>query len=260
MKFIPFVTSFFLLLLMNCEYKDINKLPDCSSFHLTIKVSSKTDALCGQSDASISVSASGGTGNYTFTINDRAPQLDSVFQNLEAGSYVISVKDNSCSASVTEEILNQNGFNMTLTSTNTDCNSANGSISATAIGGEDPITFSLNARGFTSSSTFENLQQGTYTLVAIDATGCKVSKSIRVASRASFANDILPIISTNCAISGCHNGSSGLTNFSVQKNIQASASAIKAQTSSRSMPIGKTLTQDQINLIACWANDGALDN
>lgn len=259
MKFIPFVMIVFLFVLMNCEYSNLEKLPDCSSSHLGIKVISKTDALCGQSNANIHVVASGGTGNYTFSINDQAPQLDSVFQNLEAGSYVISVKDKSCSASVTEEIVNQNGFNMTLTATNADCNSANGSINVIPMGGEDPITFSLNAKNFTSSTTFDHLQQGAYTLVAMDATGCRVSKSVQVTSRASFANDISPIISTNCAISGCHKGG-GLTDFSIVKNIQTSATAIKAQTSSRSMPIGKTLTDDQINVIACWVNDGARDN
>ena len=259
MKFITFVLIAFLFALTNCEYNNVEKSPNCSLSHLGIKVSSKTDALCGQSSASISVAAFGGSGNYTFSIDDKAPQKDSVFQNLSAGSYVISVKDNSCTASITEEIVNQNGFNMTLTATNADCNSANGSINVIPIGGEDPITFSLNAKGFSSSSTFDNLQQGSYTLVAMDATGCKVSKSIKVTSRASFTNDISPIISTNCALSGCHKGG-GLTDFSVVKNIQSNASAIKAQTSSRSMPIGKSLTDDQINVIACWVNDGAPNN
>jgi uncharacterized membrane protein len=97
-------------------------------------------------------------------------------------------------------------------------------------------------------------------MVAMDAAGCRVTKSIHVASKTSFSNDISPIISTNCAISGCHKGTSGLPDFSTLKNIQASASAIKTQTVSRSMPIGKTLTDDEISVIACWVNDGAPNN
>jgi hypothetical protein len=246
--------------LINCEYKDLEKSTDCSSLHLGIKVSSKTDALCGQSNASISVVASGGTGNYTFSINNGTPQQDSLFRNLQAGSYVISVKDNSCTESVSEEILNQNGFNINLTPSNADCSTANGSIHVTPVGGEVPITFSLNEGSFISSPIFDHLQQGTYTLVAMDATGCRVSKSVMVTSKAGFSNDISPIISTNCALSGCHKNGTGLPDFSVLKNIQASASAIKAQTASRSMPIGRTLTVDEINVIACWVNDGAPDN
>jgi hypothetical protein len=249
----------FLFSLMNCEYNDITKPLDCGSLHLGIKIISKTDALCGQSNASISVAATGGTGNYTFSINNEAPQQDSVFQNLAAGSYVLSVKDHSCSVSVTEEIVNQNGLNITVMATNSDCSSANGSISATALGGVAPITFSLNEGSFTSTAIFDHLPQGAYSLVAKDATGCSTSKSIQVISKASFANDIFPIISTNCAVSGCHKGT-GLPDFSILKNIQDYAAAIKTQTGSRNMPIGKTLTQDQINVIACWVNDGALNN
>jgi len=259
MKFIPIVMIAFLFVLMNCEYNDLKKPLDCSSLHLGIKIISKTDALCGQSNASIRVVATGGTGNYTFYINNGAPQQDSVFQNLSAGSYVLSVKDNSCAASVTGEIVNENGLNISVLATNAGCSSANGSISVTPSGGVAPITFSLNAGSFTSSPTFDHLPQGAYSLVAMDATGCTTSKQIQVVSKASFANDIFPIISTNCAVSGCHKGT-GLPDFSTLKNIQADAQAIKSQTISRSMPIGKTLNQDQINLIACWVNDGALDN
>jgi SprB repeat len=259
MKFIPFVMIAFMFALTNCEYNDLKKPLDCGSLHLMIKVTSKTDALCGQSNASIRVVATGGTGNYTFSINNGTPQQDSVFQNLEAGSYVLSVKDNSCASSVAEEIVNQNGLNITVSATNADCNSANGSISVTPSGGEAPITFSLNAGSFTSSANFDHLPQGAYSLVAKDASGCSISKSIQIASKASFANDISLIISTNCAVSGCHKGT-GLPDFSTLKNIQANATAIESQTGSRNMPIGKTLTQDQINVIACWVNDGAIDN
>jgi hypothetical protein len=259
MKFIPFVMIAFLLTLMNCEYNDLRKPIDCSSLHLEIKVVSKTETLCGQSTASIRVAATGGTGNYTFSINDGVSQQDSIFQNLPAGSYVLSVKDNSCSTSVTEEIVNQNGLNITAIATRSNCSSADGSISVTPTGGVAPITFSLNAGSFISSSNFDHLPQGGYTLVAKDATGCTTSKMIKLTSTASFANDISPIISTNCAVSGCHKGT-GLPDFSTLKNIQASAAAIKAQTANRSMPIGRSLTQDQINVIACWVNDGALDN
>jgi len=259
MKFIPFVMIAMLFSLVNCEYNNLGKALDCSSLNLGIRVISKTGALCGQSNASIRVVATGGTGNYTFSINNGTPQQDSVFQNLAAGSYVLSVEDNSCSASVTEEIVNQNGLNITVTASNADCSSSNGSISVMPSGGEAPITFSLDAKSFTSSVIFDHLPQGAYTLVAMDATGCRTSKMIRLASNASFANDVFPIISTNCAVSGCHKDT-GLPDVSTLKNIQANASAIKAQTASRNMPIGKTLTQDQINVIACWVNDGALDN
>ncbi|GHN02165.1 hypothetical protein WSM22_36540 [Cytophagales bacterium WSM2-2] len=258
MKAIPSVMLALLFTLMNCKYDDIGKL-NCSALNLQIKIIAKTDADCGQSNASIHVSATGGTGNYTFTINDGAPQNDSTFLNLRAGSYVIKVKDNSCVAIVSEEIENKNGFNVSLAITQADCSSANGSIVVTPSGGVAPVTFSLNQGDFTSATTFNNLTPGAHTLIARDGTGCETTKQVQLTSKVSFANDVSQIISTNCAVAGCHVGPQ-LPDFRAFKTVQGFASAIKSETASRSMPIGKTLTQQEIDLIACWVNDAAPDN
>ena len=75
----------------------------------------------------------------------------------------------------------------------------------------------------------------------------------------SFETDIAPIIENNCAISGCHGGniSPDLRNFST---IQARANRIKIRTQNRTMPRGRSLTQMEIDQIACWVDGGALDN
>jgi hypothetical protein len=68
-------------------------------------------------------------------------------------------------------------------------------------------------------------------------------------------------MANSCAISGCHDGSvSSLPNFSNLSVIQANASMIKSRTQSGNMPKTGSLTQNQIDLIACWVDDGALDN
>jgi len=260
MKLVPILLLALLFTLVNCEYDDLGKPVDCGSYHLTLKVVAESDANCGQSNGQIRVSATGGSGNYIFSINNGTPQKDSVFQNLTAGSYVLTVKDNSCTASVTQNILNKNGLNISLQATNADCGSTNGAIMITPSGGVQPVTFSLNAGTFSSSAIFDHLSQGAYTLTAKDATGCLTVNSIKVSSKASFSNDILPIISANCALSGCHNGSNQLPDFRTLKTIQANASGIKSLTGNRSMPQGGVLTQDQIDLIACWVNDAAPDN
>jgi hypothetical protein len=80
----------------------------------------------------------------------------------------------------------------------------------------------------------------------------------------SFQDDIKPILETNCIKSGCHNGDNGATlNWSVFANVQAKASAIKTRTGNKSMPadIAPTgLPQSQIDLIACWVDQGAKNN
>ncbi|NTW33477.1 MAG: hypothetical protein HGB12_12790, partial [Bacteroidetes bacterium] len=92
-----------------------------------------------------------------------------------------------------------------------------------------------------------------------------------------FQENILPIIQSNCAISGCHDGT-GEENFSLSNysNIMASE-IVKAGNPSESklykvliaspnseefMPPSPylPLTSDQIGLIYWWISQGALDN
>jgi hypothetical protein len=76
----------------------------------------------------------------------------------------------------------------------------------------------------------------------------------------SWSNDILPIMEKNCAITGCHNGTSRSNNFSQYASAKSFAKTIKSKTQDRTMPFDGSLTQQQIDLIACWVDDGALQN
>lgn len=83
----------------------------------------------------------------------------------------------------------------------------------------------------------------------------------------SYLEDIKPILESKCAISGCHNGSLGAdrdwSNFNVfQENAQNGD--VKNFVTNRIMPPASSpaggLSQDQINAIACWIDDGAPNN
>ena len=79
----------------------------------------------------------------------------------------------------------------------------------------------------------------------------------------SYANDIQPVIDTNCALSGCHAGNNGLPDFTVKSEVFDNATSIKFRTSNRTMPpssIGLTLTNEEIENIACWVDAGTPDN
>jgi hypothetical protein len=77
----------------------------------------------------------------------------------------------------------------------------------------------------------------------------------------AFAADISPIISTRCAIAGCHatsgNGPGALTTHT---QIFAARSTIRSAVSNGSMPQGSTLTSAQKNSIICWIDSGAPNN
>lgn len=76
----------------------------------------------------------------------------------------------------------------------------------------------------------------------------------------SWAVDIKPIMEKNCAITGCHNGVSRSNDFREFTSAKSHAKSIKSKTQDRSMPFDGALTQNEIDLIACWVDDGALQN
>lgn len=79
----------------------------------------------------------------------------------------------------------------------------------------------------------------------------------------SFASDVLPIFESSCSInSSCHaagslNGPGGLTTYS---QIFTARSAIRTAVFTRVMPQNSTLTNEQINAIVCWIDNGAPNN
>lgn len=81
-------------------------------------------------------------------------------------------------------------------------------------------------------------------------------------SEVSLENDIMPLLLAQCTFSGCHNGDNGSSrNWTEKVNVLAKAAGLKARTQNGSMPRSPgALTQNQIDLIACWVDGGAKDN
>ena len=78
-------------------------------------------------------------------------------------------------------------------------------------------------------------------------------------SQITYSTSISSIIETNCSIPGCHSGSQS-PDFRDFTNIQLNASRIKIRTQNRTMPKVGSLTQQEIDMIACWVDNGALNN
>jgi hypothetical protein len=82
----------------------------------------------------------------------------------------------------------------------------------------------------------------------------------------SFENDIRPIINSSCAIPGCHNGDNGADkNWTVFENFRAKRANVKDRINRPPgtpghMPAQGSITQDQIQTISCWVDQGGLQN
>ncbi len=233
---------------------------DCTENPVVLNIVSVEGSNCASSDGSIEVSATGGSGNYQYQIEDGPLQTSAVFNDISAGVYTVTATDdNNCSASMDVSVNNLSGLNITFETSPGGCKSANGTLEVNATDGTEPYQFKIDNGSFGTTSTFTNLSTGKHTLVVSDATGCEITQSVTIASGISFTSAIAPIISTKCAVSGCHNGSQA-PDFRSFTNIKANASQIKTLTGNRTMPQEGSLTQSQIDMIACWVDDGALQN
>lgn len=144
------------------------------------------DVACfGGSNGLVVSSASGGTGAITYFLNPPGiSNTSGAFFGLGIGSYTLTATDsNGCSISSTF-LVNQSPpitWN-TITATSPLCfGGNNGSISASANGGNGNFVYNLQPGNInTSSGTFSNLSAGTYTLKATDAKSCTLTTIVNV--------------------------------------------------------------------------------
>lgn len=145
-----------------------------------------------------------------------------------------------------------------------ECLEDNGQIVAAVTGGQGPFEFSIGQKK-NNTGQFKDLPSGNYTLTVTDASGCTTSQEVDVPrgdTGISYSQQIKSIITTNCAVSGCHNGDNGTSrDWTVFANVKAHADRIKTLTQNKTMPPGgRSITEEQIALIACWVDDGANNN
>ncbi len=248
------------IIFWSCTYEK-EPIPDECLGSIVLTLVNKVDTNCGGSVGSFSLNASGGEGIYTFSLNGGTAQSSPIFTSLSAGSYTVVASDGVCSAEFSIEILNADGVNATVQSTDSGCESSSGTISVNAVGGLAPYEYKLGTGSFQAEASFNALSPGNYVVTVKDASGCEIQLQTRVKSDVRFSA-IRAIIQTNCAISGCHNGSQS-PNLTDTNIIVSNAGRIQARTTVRTMPpssSGLSLTQAEINQIACWVADGATTN
>lgn len=148
-----------------------------SSLSYTASVSSEN---CGAGDGQISITASAGSGNYTYSINGGATsQSSGTFSGLSANSYNILVSDvtTGCTITGSEVVGNIGGPTInSLSTVDPSCAGVcDGSITANVSGGTPPYTYQWydgtgNPIG-TNSSTITGLCAGSFSVEVSDASG-----------------------------------------------------------------------------------------
>ncbi|MBS1949568.1 MAG: hypothetical protein JST37_01055 [Bacteroidetes bacterium] len=254
-----------LVYMTGCEYNSIPTTVSCSTSDLAIVVTAHSNPTsCNSNDGSIVVQGSGGKSPYHFAINTGAYSTALMFNNLNAGIYIVTVKDaNNCERTVQITLTSaESSLTATaITTSNTGCISTNGSLTVNATGGILPYQYQLGSSLFGAIYTFTNLKDGNYAIVVKDGVGCTVTLGVTVArgnTGVSYSNQIVPIINSSCI--SCHGSGSQNGDWTKYTNVKAHSALIKTYTANGTMPVNGSLTTEQIALIGCWVNDGAFNN
>jgi SprB repeat len=254
--------------LTSCVYKELPKGFDCTKSSLTITLLSKQNATsCKSIDGKAIMSAVGGVPPYDFSLGDGIYQTNPEFNRLAPGSYLITVKDiNGCKQSVRVD-LDADNSNLAATAASTSdssCDSDNGTINVTISNGTSPYTLKIDNGQFGAATQFSNVGNGNHTVIVKDSQDCERVLIVAVGrgnTGISYKTVIEPIFIANCEFSGCHGTGSTGHDWTKFSDVKSKAADIKIRTANRSMPIGdKILTAVQIQQIACWVDDGANQN
>ncbi len=149
----------------------------------TIDNVATTDPTCGNSDGTITITASGGTPPYQYSIDNGVTfQASNNFTGLAAGTYDIVVEDaGGCQATTTVSLTNVGAPSIdNITAVDPTCNGgSDGSITITASGGTSPYQYSIdNGVTFQAGNSFTGLGAASYAVVVEDALGCQVSQNV----------------------------------------------------------------------------------
>ena len=161
-----------------------------------------TSAYCGNSNGSVSVSASGGNGGYTYLWNPGS-QTTATVGNLAAGTYTVTVKDSKNCSVVTSTTVTNQSANVIISFSNSSatCGSSNGSIVATINGSSNGAHYHWSRGDTTGSIT--NVAAGIYTVTITNSLGCSASKADTVISSAG------PSVTASATAVSCFGGNDG---------------------------------------------------
>ncbi len=169
---------------------------------IILSITNASVSCFGGNNGSVTLSASGGTGAYSFNWSNGS--ISQNLSNVISGTYTVTVSDaNSCTAT-TSSVVTQpaSALSTVLSPTNILCNSANtGAINNTVSGGTSPYTFIWNDAITTQNRTA--LASGTYSVTVTDSKSCSASSTATITQPSAIS--ISPVV-TNISCNGGSNG------------------------------------------------------
>jgi len=200
----------------NCTQPKSISLVAASPLSVSI-VSSSMVSCFGGVNGSVTLSASGGTGTYEYSVNGGSSwQTPTAFANLTAGLLDIRARDtNGCTGNNSFSITQPTALTSSIGSvTNTTCAQANGSATILGSGGTGPYTYqwfnSANQLA-ASTNTLLNASAGNYQVTTTDVNACTIVKVVTIAPSTNVSFSISNVLATKCSTSS--DGSAQVSNL-----------------------------------------------
>jgi len=212
-------------------------------------------ADCGATNGGATVLVTNGSGNYTFDWNP-STNATATATAIAAGVYMVTVTDQTsgCVDSLQFIVPALGAPTLTLTNSSTLCfGSSNGTITANAIGGTGPYTYSLGTGTPQASANFNNLTAGTYQVTVFDANNCPATQSTTITSPtqvvATTAVDVSICIGQSTTLSGSGTGGTGAITVSWSNGLTSSNPSVSPTATT-------TYTMTATDGNGCSATDG----
>ncbi|MDB5241536.1 MAG: hypothetical protein JWP57_2161, partial [Spirosoma sp.] len=148
----------------------------------TISNLKTTSPSCGLATGGVSLTATGGTGALTYSIDGVTFQSQPNFGNLPGGDYIAHVRDGK-GCEVTRALSLPASFSVGIANISTKpaiCGQEGSSLTVTGVGGSGAIEYSVDGQAFQSGGTFSNLPGGKYTIQIRDGAGCQATQSVSI--------------------------------------------------------------------------------
>jgi hypothetical protein len=169
----------------------------------------KSEVKCfSGNDGMVTVSASGGTGAYSYSKDAVNFQTTGAFASLVAGDYVFSVKDaNSCIRTINASITQPTDLIVSsAAASQVLCYNGNsGIVQASSTGGTSPYQYSVDGTAYQANASFGSLVIGTYKIWVKDANGCVKQTNTVTLTQPS---DLLISVASQTAVK-CYGGNDG---------------------------------------------------
>ncbi|MBX7181104.1 MAG: hypothetical protein K1X82_03240 [Bacteroidia bacterium] len=195
-----------------------------------------TNATCGWcSDGSATVSASGGTGPYTYLWDNGSTSTSR--SGMAVGTYPVTITD-SRGCTNTYNVVVRGPIAASITS-GSSCSANAGTATATGVGGFPPYTYSWSTGS--TSQTISNLAAGTYTVTVRDATNATATQSVTITNTVVNLS-VSPSTSTICLGGSVNITASGSSFYSWSPSTGLSNASISNPVATPTVSTTYTLT------------------